>query len=1041
MKRPDVDAVLAPLKGFQRKTVDHGFHRLFEARDSTHRFLVADEVGLGKTLVARGIIARTIDHLWDSVDRIDIIYICSNASIARQNLRKLKISGAGDRSVALATRLTMLATELAAEHGHASMADSKLNFISFTPRTSFDMGHSTGQWPEREVLFHMVQPHIDRWTPLANLLQGNIGDARWWRRLLKEKRIPIEKGIRDRFDARFSVDTDLQSDIREVLDTWFHRHRKSWPEEARRRRNEVIGHLRSLLASVCVDGLEPDLVILDEFQRFKGMLETRPEERTPAAELAQALFEAETPEGNPVRTLLLSATPYKLYTADAEIEHEDHYEDFLATTRFLLAGDDARVERLKHKLMVFGGALKRAAAGGADDVASARRGIELILRRVMARTERVSASEAQDAMVDEPTVVVTILPSDVRQYMAADALFREVGDRDPMQFWKSAPYLAHFMRGYRFDQRLEEAVETSPHRVAGVLQTYTDAFLDADAIQSFEGIDPAHAKLRELLGDVLDGGLWRLLWMPPTVPYWPLGGPFVGQEGRTKSLLFSAWNVVPDVVSAVVSYEVERRMAGGGIVEYADPAKQQRRLLRLAQTAEGKRSGHRLLLVLLPCLTLADECHPLRAPQGNDPRSWVRERTDLLLSELPNPSKGEVDNRWEWLLPLLLDPGLRDFLRQWQAAASWNRPNPEYFNEYVDDLLAIDPADLGVRPPRLSELATELALGAPGVIASRMLAMAGIDDTTRRRLSVDVAMAFWSQFNRPTVITMLRELEGEDVPYWRAVIRYCRDGNLQAVVDETWHLTWEQHAWSSDLSPTELAEQSTKKLSDAIQPKASRVHARFLRPREDGGIERDEVRIRTDLALRFGDVRGDDQRLISQDGVRSAFNSPFRPFILTSTSVGQEGLDFHPWCHRLVHWNLPGNPVDLEQREGRVHRYKGHAVRRNVASAHAQDALGAWSPGLDLWKLIFDEADAAARGRGDSDLVPYWLAPGSCRVQRHVPLLPWTREVEAFTRLKKQLAAYRVVFGQPRQEELLSLLERAEIDADVLREWVIDLRP
>ena len=103
--------------------------------------------------------------------------------------------------------------------------------------------------------------------------------------------------------------------------------------------------------------------------------------------------------------------------------------------------------------------------------------------------------------------------------------------------------------------------------------------------------------------------------------------------------------------------------------------------------------------------------------------------------------------------------------------------------------------------------------------------------------------------------------------------------------------------------------------------------------------------------------------------------------------------------------------------------------------------MGAWSPGLDLWKLIFDEADAAARGRGDSDLVPYWLAPGSCRVQRHVPLLPWTREVEAFTRLKKQLAAYRVVFGQPRQEELLSLLERAEIDADVLREWVIDLRP
>ena len=53
----------------------------------------------------------------------------------------------------------------------------------------------------------------------------------------------------------------------------------------------------------------------------------------------------------------------------------------------------------------------------------------------------------------------------------------------------------------------------------------------------------------------------------------------------------------------------------------------------------------------------------------------------------------------------------------------------------------------------------------------------------------------------------------------------------------------------------------------------------------------------------------------------------------------------------------------------------------------------------------------------------------------------WTREVEAFARLKKQLAAYRVVFGQPRQEELLRLLEHSEIDMEVLQEWVINLRP
>ena len=76
-------------------------------------------------------------------------------------------------------------------------------------------------------------------------------------------------------------------------------------------------------------------------------------------------------------------------------------------------------------------------------------------------------------------------------------------------------------------------------------------------------IDPGHAKLRELVGELIDEGLWRLLWMPPTLPYWPLEGPFEGKEHATKRLLFSAWNVVPDVVSAVLSYEAERLMTGG----------------------------------------------------------------------------------------------------------------------------------------------------------------------------------------------------------------------------------------------------------------------------------------------------------------------------------------------------------------------------------------------------------------------------------------------------------------------------------------------
>lgn len=1083
MKRPSVDAALKPLKPFQRRTVEHAFHRLFTAQGGTGRFLVADEVGLGKTLVARGIIARAVEHLWDDVERIDVVYVCSNASIARANLPKLRVGGAEERSFALATRLTMLARDLAHREGEPGLAGSKLNFVSFTPGTSFNMGHSSGQRRERVVLFHLLAPLPElqgRRTALMNLLQGGVTRRDDLRRELNRP-LPLDDDIRRRFETAFRERPDLQDTLRELLHT-FRRHRKHWPAEARARQNRVIAVLRRVLADACVEALEPDLVILDEFQRFKSLIDAQ----DPAAELAQKLFRARAHDGEQVRTLLLSATPYKPYTTDAEIDHEEHHEDFLATTRFLLGDDEARVDEVRDRLLGFGEALRRAAAGEPDQVQRVereKRAVEAALRDVMARTERVAASEDRDAMVAEHRCTVTVAAGDVRQYLAADAIFRAVGDRDPMPLWKSAPYLAHFMHGYKFDELLNEAIEApeTPEKLVEALRRHDSAFLESAELRKWSRLDPGHARLRALANELLDAGLWRLLWMPPTVPYWPPEGPFEGREQATKRLLFSAWNVAPDAVSAVLSYEAERRMTAGRLADYEHPDQQQRPLLRLTQTATGERSRHRLLLLLLPCLPLADRAHPLEAPAGRDRRSWVRERVEELLSSLPDPPNGPVDERWEWAAPLLLDPALRTFLRGWRGWGDDRRlrrpddkpfepPNPDVFGAYVDDLLALDPQSLGRRPDALAELLTDVALGSPAILASRCLrAGTGLDDDTRRRLAVTIADAFWSLFNRPAVIALIRRLGAErprsepggraDAPgrrvgagnepahdeaaYWRLVLRYCRQGNLQAVLDEQWHLLWEQASWSEDAGPEDTAARCARQLAQVVHPTRARVHARFFRTRRDvsgPAVETDEMRIRTVFAVRFGRGRTDDGEHVSQDDVREAFNSPFRPFVLASTSIGQEGLDFHPWCHRLVHWNLPGNPVDLEQREGRVHRYKGHAVRRNVAEAHADEALRSWRAGDDLWTLIFERADQAARADRRPDLEPHWVAPGRHRVERHVLQLPYTAEVETFERLKRQLAAYRVVLGQPRQEELLTLLDRPELDAQ-LRNWAVDLSP
>ena len=180
------------------------------------------------------------------------------------------------------------------------------------------------------------------------------------------------------------------------------------------------------------------------------------------------------------------------------------------------------------------------------------------------------------------------------------------------------------------------------------------------------------------------------------------------------------------------------------------------------------------------------------------------------------------------------------------------------------------------------------------------------------------------------------------------------------------------------------------------------------------------------------------------DTVREAFNSPFRPFVLASTSIGQEGLDFHTWCHAVVHWNLPSNPVDLEQREGRVQRYKGHAVRKNIAEHYGLAGLRTWDEDSDPWEHLFNKAKED-RPKNSSDLVPFWVyEEGTARVERRVPLIPFSKEVGQLERLKRSLALYRLVFGQPRQEDLLAHISEHVKLADAEKtttSWRISLQP
>ncbi|GAH42918.1 unnamed protein product, partial [marine sediment metagenome] len=157
---PDTAKILNKLKDFQRKTVKYAFKQMYERENPTRRFLIADEVGLGKTLVARGLIARAIDRFKSQIQngtlRYDIIYICSNTEIAKQNINRLNVIGGVERKeFTFTSRITLLPVEL------KNLKKNRINFISFTPGTSFNLRSNEGIYQERALIYHLLK---EKWN-------------------------------------------------------------------------------------------------------------------------------------------------------------------------------------------------------------------------------------------------------------------------------------------------------------------------------------------------------------------------------------------------------------------------------------------------------------------------------------------------------------------------------------------------------------------------------------------------------------------------------------------------------------------------------------------------------------------------------------------------------------------------------------------------------------------------------------------------------------------------------------------------------------
>jgi hypothetical protein len=1108
MTKPPMDEhvtrSLESLKDFQRATVNVVYDNLF--KNGQQRMLVADEVGLGKTIVAKGVIARRIMDKITAGDNtpLKVTYICSNQVIAHENVGKLDIYPDQRSHDRFASRLTYLAFE-----PEGCEEQRLLTLNTLTPATSFNKGSNTGQQDERKILYSLLMQDEQLsycGKAMAVMLRASVQKAarEWFDELDGQRDNPCSFALRPCCHGRFLKairkkkiaysDCPLFQhlgifraiSVYDAVVTFSQLLTLKNFGQFREGSDHLVRELKDVLSEVCVDYIDADIYILDEFQRFKELVSR--ESDSEAADIARRIFGKQD-----ARILLLSATPFKAYTGDSPWESgEEHYKEFRTILSFLFDGNDEALAIYEdHRQALFKQLLELTSESGEIDT-SHRDAVQQVLRRVMCRTERLSVSEDFNAMtVDKwQAQPLQVSVGDINNFIATDNVVRYLNETDdnsshqlhaPVEFCKSAPFPLSFLDDYKIKHQIR-ARKDEPD-VQKQLQANSTAWINHRKVNQYEldfngnGSPATNAKLNQVLQEVLDHGGEKLLWIPPSLPCYPLAGVFDGTIGFSKTLIFSAWLMVPRMLSSLISYEVERRTIGNaGSVDPQEKearkyfhAKSERRhpipqLVFSQKKTDSAETANNMsnFSLLYPSQTLADVFDPnvslLQHQSLEEIHTEVAARIDKLIDEanlrqFGSPT-GESD-RWYWAAPLLLDRHKESIyidVANWLTTNSFREESvffdeekqgdsskAKHFEEFARCFRNPFEAGLGPIPGNLGQVLADLAIASPAVTALRCVSQQFQPNFYERTLfAFDIATEFLSLFNKPESIAAVRlstqSLNTEKAPYWRRVLQYCVDGCLHSVLDEFFHVLksdcpaiWEMYYRLVDSMNLGTASIKVDDLNSFLKGKRRNMRCHYA---VDLGNQRMETE--------------DGKNRIK--GIRHNFNSPFRPFVLATTSIGQEGLDFHTYCRKIVHWNLPTNPIDLEQREGRINRFKGLVIRQQIASKYRDLLTETAVDESGVWDALFGVAEKQEReGTGKCELIPFWHVEADLyQIERIIPFYPFSRDRAKLSTLLKTLALYRLAFGQPRQaelvEHLLTNISEALI-SEIRKKLMIDLSP
>lgn len=993
------------LKNYQLQAVKN----IEEAYKKNNSYVVADEAGLGKTFVALQLIANIYAM---HKDGINVYYMCSNKRILSQNGKKIK-----EKLESMNIPVHMEDCDRLSEVFHIEKKQGHINFYTMSTSLLGDTFSSYGNVDERTIFLNKEKKNetLEIEVEKDQKVVSYTIDA--YTELTKEERKVLYQYSGDGlFDANKIVKNPVLIDVlckkNPSLNEWIrvNENKQKYTEGKDLAdsdfKNEYSKHfqqIRQFFNRYSMKTNSPNLIILDEFHRMGNGGDD------PFKELQE--LKLILPEKT--KLLYLSATPFCV-SLQGNVANSEDKEDEMASLNFenfieLVAPSDSAkaIRQMQEEYRSSIKMLCEKPSHKSWKIAQLQaENLSNHLRDFMGRNERFKLSNNLDA----------------ENYDNQDAFEENVAwAKKYHEECLKGKYekLVPGMSSYKFLSAAKGAKKYSDI-VTGENGNYLWE-MQSDICTFDKGRVYANPYLRAVYNNSVKGAN-TLLWVPPSKRYYEpsTDSVFARQADFSKLLIFANWYFIPRAVSSIFSQWVneDNAIVNNNLLELdfrdltfdeimqevnmwdlSEPVTMQDIIKKGWQEALGRPDVCLARLIKRNASKEKELIITLKAEIGSvlsDYMQYITSRNITLQQVVKGCQK--VEDYEENLVKIgkgLSKSGFgyeivcpEDNLQYQIYTVIAKYESKLYMGaaSYSKEIACLFWERYHIEKSNKSKIYDFTEQWDSAELDSWVET---VNADSKEKCCKEILALFKSYINRPE---MKAALYKSGVACEDKLLDYFVNGNIQAMLEE--------YLFVCDGSFLKMM----KSLKISLTGEYSVVHVQTTGAEE---------KIACGFSERFTDNPEDKAGKINeawQQDAQIRFNSPFWPMVMTTTSIAQEGLDFHAYCRKIMHYTLPNTPMAMEQREGRIDRHCGFIQRIRQA--------GKFEPQVP-WKDIFcgnDEEDATG-------IIPGWVVPKSresdISIERIIPYLPTTAEYTKYQRMVKLRKEYRGILGLPNEENQL----------------------